>query len=248
MIGLLHRLAARAAATAAGRRPDARLPPGGTGPAFPAAATAAEPAFAAAPRAPAPMPWEAVPPHAGPHVATPLEGSHVETPLPHADPAPSAIPAGPDPRAPFPDAAPRRVDAPVPPRMIDVSIDDGTARSARAESGPEPADRAAVPHPPHATGRDGAVRAVQVVRDPPLMVPLPVANRAPVPGAFAPAAMTAAAAVAPNGVRTEPDEVHIHIGRLEGTAVQDGPAARRRPQPARPPMSLDAYFARRGRG
>lgn len=44
----------------------------------------------------------------------------------------------------------------------------------------------------------------------------------------------------------EPDEIHIHIGRIEVTAMQDIPAPRpRHRQKGQQPMSLDDYLARR---
>jgi hypothetical protein len=47
---------------------------------------------------------------------------------------------------------------------------------------------------------------------------------------------------------SEPNEVHVHIGRIEITAVHQA-APRRRAQTAPPasPMTLDAYLAKRGR-
>lgn len=41
-----------------------------------------------------------------------------------------------------------------------------------------------------------------------------------------------------------PNEVHVHIGRIEVTALQDAPAAKPRTR-GRQPMSLDEYLARR---
>jgi hypothetical protein len=43
--------------------------------------------------------------------------------------------------------------------------------------------------------------------------------------------------------------VHIYIGTVEVTAVHEPAAPRRPPAPAQsqPPMSLDAYFAKRKR-
>jgi hypothetical protein len=47
---------------------------------------------------------------------------------------------------------------------------------------------------------------------------------------------------------TEPTEVHVHIGRIEVTAVHDTPPTRERKRTAPKPMSLDQYLAkRRGR-
>lgn len=42
-------------------------------------------------------------------------------------------------------------------------------------------------------------------------------------------------------------EVHIHIGRIDVTAVQEAPPPRRRAAPAPAPLSLDGYLAQRGR-
>lgn len=44
------------------------------------------------------------------------------------------------------------------------------------------------------------------------------------------------------------NEVHVHIGRIEVTAVREAPAARMRAAKGRSPMSLDEYLARRREG
>ncbi len=43
----------------------------------------------------------------------------------------------------------------------------------------------------------------------------------------------------------EPSEVHVHIGRIEVTAVHEAPPAREKKRAARQPMSLEAYLAKR---
>jgi hypothetical protein len=45
----------------------------------------------------------------------------------------------------------------------------------------------------------------------------------------------------------ETTEVHIHIGRIDVTAVHEAPPRRCKPPPQQAPMSLDAYLARRNR-
>jgi hypothetical protein len=46
----------------------------------------------------------------------------------------------------------------------------------------------------------------------------------------------------------EPNEVHVHIGRIEVTAVHEAPTPRSRPRRGQAPMSLDDYLAKRQRG
>ena len=43
----------------------------------------------------------------------------------------------------------------------------------------------------------------------------------------------------------EPDEVHVHIGRIEITAVQPPAPAKRASRKGQAPLSLDDYLARR---
>lgn len=47
---------------------------------------------------------------------------------------------------------------------------------------------------------------------------------------------------------SEPTEIHVHIGRIEVTAVQEGPTKKPKASPGPKPMSLDEYLARRKRG
>ncbi len=47
---------------------------------------------------------------------------------------------------------------------------------------------------------------------------------------------------------TEPTEVHVHIGRVEVTAVPESSPTRPARRPRREPMSLDDYLAQRQRG
>jgi hypothetical protein len=42
-------------------------------------------------------------------------------------------------------------------------------------------------------------------------------------------------------------EVHVHIGRIDVTAVHDAAQPRRKSPAKAQPTSLDAYFAKRGR-
>jgi hypothetical protein len=51
----------------------------------------------------------------------------------------------------------------------------------------------------------------------------------------------------PAGMSREPDEIQIHIGRIEVTAVPP-PPLRPAPKPANKPLDLRAYLKRRGGG
>jgi hypothetical protein len=53
--------------------------------------------------------------------------------------------------------------------------------------------------------------------------------------------------VAAQAAADEPTEVHIHIGRIEVTAVHEAPAPRTLPSRKQAPMSLDAYLAARSK-
>jgi hypothetical protein len=56
---------------------------------------------------------------------------------------------------------------------------------------------------------------------------------------------SAAAAQMPPAASESPNEVHVHIGRIEVTALQPDAAPKPKPRTARQPMSLDDYLARR---
>jgi len=87
--------------------------------------------------------------------------------------------------------------------------------------------------------------AAHILRDPPLLIRQPIADQ---PSAQA-AVLQAVPRPAGQGIsQPEQADVHIHIGCIEVTAVHEPAASRSRPSPLQPPMSLDAYLAKRGRG
>jgi len=53
--------------------------------------------------------------------------------------------------------------------------------------------------------------------------------------------------LAPAGAADDPTEVHIHIGRIDVTAVHDAPKVRVKPTAKSPSLSLDAYLAGRSK-
>lgn len=79
-------------------------------------------------------------------------------------------------------------------------------------------------------------------RDPPLMLPRRQAAPPPAPTSIAGAAPRPSSAAA-----SEDRDVHIHIGSVEVTALHEAAPPRRRPPAVSSPMSLEAYFAKRGR-
>ncbi|MHA7599835.1 hypothetical protein ACX12L_07820 [Alicycliphilus sp. T452] len=240
MNGLLQRLAARATGSAWTVRSDARLPfAGAPGTVQAQAVEPSEPA--AAPRQAsedrAAMPRQATPPAAEPaHEAGPPaalarqmaaeQDSATTAPRPEQKPA----------------AAPRaKADPAGPPGLGDMAhttetvaaptaarhVPPAHAQSPAAHADPAPLlpagkapETAAAPHARAAAAHPGTPRAPHAL--PPPWLPSP-AQAAP----------------------AEPAEVHVHIGRIEVTAIaQPQPpkhAARERAQP----LSLEAYLARR---
>ena len=79
----------------------------------------------------------------------------------------------------------------------------------------------------------------------------PTGPRAPEPllpsHAAAPTANSVAAMQTPAATSEAPNEVHVHIGRIEVTAVQSSEPPRRKAKAAQQPMSLNDYLARRQR-
>lgn len=73
--------------------------------------------------------------------------------------------------------------------------------------------------------------------------PVVSSRRAPAQGG--PSASGSAGGVAP--AKGAPDEVHVHIGRIEVTAVVEPPAAPPRSRRGPAPMTLDDYLRRRGK-
>jgi hypothetical protein len=272
MNGLLHRLAARAAGSAILVQSNARLPHGGGSLHWTAAAETAQTMPTAAPRS---VREDAMPP-LDPIQPTPVASALPlsDTDLPHAEmavPAHASCPAadgGMQRHTPLPLAEPQIGHEPrpragtvtplaaAPPSDVAMQAVPGSLQV------PTPAQRipitdvplAASPQPPMTVVR----AAPNAVVAPPL-VPAPLLPQAKA-GTAAVATLPAAVAQAirppsgvdvgwPQRVTTVADkatEVHIHIGRIDVTAVQEAPPSRRRP-PQQAPMSLDAYLAARSR-
>lgn len=223
MKGLLHRLAERAAGTAASLRPDARL---SYVDAPPVVAAAEQPELAPADNGspdargsavPAPM-WPAMPAGRTSTAAATGTGRPVFTdqgaaavgPRPHGH---EGRPITPSPAPPLlaraPQAVPSRVTVP-------------------AAQPPTPV--------PHAPGRADSAGHNPVPWDEPvrLVATDAPADAMPMPSLRPSASMPAAA---------EPTEVHVHIGRIEVTAVHEPPEPRRPVTSRAPPVSLQAYLA-----
>ncbi|NMY41041.1 hypothetical protein HBN76_06985 [Pseudomonas sp. WS 5013] len=107
-----------------------------------------------------------------------------------------------------------------------------------------PLQPAAQPSLPPATGSEvGAVLRLPERTLDKLVLPLPLLP-ANLPGA-APAPAASASASASALPAREPDEVHIHIGRIEVTAIQESRPASKPSRKGAAPLSLDDYLARR---
>lgn len=255
MNGLLHRLAARAIGTTVQVRSDARLPFGAIAPRQGDLPDAAEQAFASDVRAPVSnASMASVQPHDESQSGTPAPTT---APSLHQQPA-RRVDALPwvaqtergDVHATQPTAAPlaeRSTSQNLTQPLVDgASGEVAYVTTLQAASRREPDSRSVAAHA-HEALLDGAAR---FIGHPSLLMPLTDSPRSPVSPIGAagaprqPAGLTSSAhAIASD----EPNEVHIHIGRIEITAVHEPAPARRRATATPPPMSLDSYFAKRGR-
>jgi hypothetical protein len=253
--GLLHRLAARAAGATAAVRSDARLPLGRTSFGRDAAHAVAEQSFAVDVRVPAPgasavfaQPRDGLAGDTAPTLTPMLDPPPRRPQTPPADASPSAAP---DTRsaahALLGDASPPNPNPNPPPRLVDSTPADPGHASGRARSTTESAGRSSALPTPEALRSDVAA---PFVREPSLLIPLAVPHPAVPPAITAPA-ITRRPGVTNSTTHAvaseEPSEVHIHIGRIEVTAVHEAAPPRRPPVPRPSPMSLDAYLAKRGR-
>ncbi|HRO54796.1 MAG TPA: hypothetical protein PK043_16715 [Alicycliphilus sp.] len=247
MTGLLQRLAARATGSAWALQSDARLPFAGVT-SSPSGATFLAPGTATAAHPP-PMPAGAIRPHVtrpapAPPVGTQLHPANMATDRPQ--PASTRVPAD---RAPLPQQRPSGLAASVATAAL--------AQAAPHATPPNTPPSAATANVPTPWAVPLAVHA-----DPPPLLPLNAdRNTANTPAASSPPLGKAQpqVAAAPHALRglaqlsahapprSEPPEVHIHIGRIEVTAaVTPEPQAPRRPARERTqPLSLDAYLAQR---
>jgi hypothetical protein len=253
--GLLHRLAARATGTTVQVRSDARLPFGGITPRRGDLLDTAEQASASDVRAPvSSASMASVQPHdelqSGTPAPTTAPSLH-QRPARRADTLPWVAQTEPgDVHAIQPTAAPlaeRSTSQNLTQLLVDgVSGEAAYATTLQAASRHEPDSRSVAAHA-HEALIDGTAR---FIGHPSLLMPLTDSTRSPVSPIGAagaprqPAGLTFSAhAIASD----EPNEVHIHIGRIEVTAVHEAAPARRRATATPPPMSLDSYFAKRGR-
>lgn len=231
MTGLLQRLAARAAGNAWTVRSDARLP-------FHAIAmeTAQEP------EPPMESSARRGPVHrADPHEAPALDaGVHRSRTRPPA-PSPNAIEPGGQ-------QAPQEQ----PPPMVGDMLATHALRA--PVSTPSPAARVAPDAKVAATSTQaqdaspvGPAPSPATRRaDPPPLMPAraPEAGHASSPAQVPP---TVTAWTAARSEATAEPEVHIHIGRIDVTAVHETPRPRAKPRERAQPVSLDAYLAARSR-
>jgi hypothetical protein len=236
--GLLHRLAARATSTAWTLRSDARLPFGAAGaePAQDAVPPLME-AAAAQTRAPVPSRTDALMPdspasgHAGPRPAQAAPvAAQALGPLPA--PAETALPPPPA-RPPQQLAVPRAPPA--------------TRTMEQAEFEPAPLMPAMPTNaPPRIAAEPAALRASQREAPAPLLPLLPQAAAQALARTHSlQAAASAAARSAAPAIASPETEVHIHIGRIDVTALHEAPRPKPRARERAQPVSLDAYLTAR---
>lgn len=233
MSGLLRRLAAQAGGQrgailhAPARLPfqpaperldcgEARLPA-----ALPGAAL---PALMELPASPAITPTAAVPP-ARPHAAAAQRPG--EAPPAPAVQAEESSPVQ-QPRLPEPLLAEQ-------PLNLFIHVPNSPGVPVQETAAPPTESHPAVSRHEAPTRADATPPSPTTPRLPPLLAPMAPAT-APQPRVAPPQA---------EPVPRQPDEVHIHIGRIEVTAIQETAPARREARKGPPPLSLDDYLARR---
>jgi len=270
MKGLLHRLAQRAAGTAATVRSDAALPFGAevqrwqTEPPAPQGQVPAAEVLAAQPavlpvRSPAQPPAPSIAPPASaapPDVSAPAHAAHNDAAsTAPALPASAAARHEPEPTDPGRPAAAAlqplvaaQAGLPLSAVRESAPTEEPAAVVAPVSQPPEPAVGPRAEPPPHAAAPAAEpaspLRAADRWPAPlrPATAPLPVLPAAPATVGRGP--RSAVAAPPPPG--NDPAEVHIHIGRIEVTALPQAAAPRARPPARTPAQSLDAYLALRG--
>lgn len=249
MKGLLHRLAARATGMAVTMRSDARLALGGVGSVHAADAVAGPPSTAETRPAVQSEPTSTT-------VREDASRNHPLSPIVGPPPSdlqsPRADPAGLDADArghvdhALPDAAAVNLSVSAPPRPVEYAVDRDRVNQPRSDPPFASTDRSADPHPPESERPAGAVR---IAREPPLLIPLPATDRRSAAAAITGTVTGPLGGAAQQSGWAEDRDVHIHIGSVEVTAVQEPAPPRRRPVSAgQPPMTLDAYLAKRSRG
>jgi hypothetical protein len=126
-------------------------------------------------------------------------------------------------------AAPARVQPP------DLARDEpdplmGGTPPRRAQAGTPPATTSRHTEPPRLLPPQA-----EVLRQP---APRPATGHGP---------SSTAAGPPPQAATAQETEVHIHIGRIEVTALHEAPRPAARPRERPQPVSLDAYLAARGK-
>jgi hypothetical protein len=170
-------------------------------------------------------------------------------PLPQAAPTAERTPTGAGPLAPEPPQVMVEPGAPLrSEQRVTRSLAAETPAAAR-EALRAPARSATPPDAhvelgePRRAPADRTAASHDAIRDAPPLLPLQRVARFLPPPAVAASTPSPAAAARP--AIEETTEVHVSIGRIEVTAVQEAPPPRREPGRPRKPRSLEEYLARR---
>ncbi len=240
MTGLLQRLAARANGSAWSVRSDARLP-------FAAAGLESAPTLAA--QAPPTEPMPLLQP-AAPTSARPAQPAAAPAAVPSTPTPPSRLQQAPwQAPTPAPSAAPPAQPVPLhsglEPLVSDAPPRPPATRAIRAQQ--EAPASLAKPLAPAAWPVEGAASTQsQPPRDPAPLLPVHTATPlSAMPASPAPYARAATWAGSGPSTPREDTEVHIHIGRIDITAVHEAPKAKPRAREPAQPVSLQAYLAKR---
>lgn len=229
MTGLLHRLAARATGTGWTVRSDVRLPFGAAG---------LEPAQETVPTLmEAPVPERRAPGQTRSQSTRPA--------------APTAPPGRAQP------ARPAQPAAEVPKPLMPTSRQAPGPRTPVTATAPPLPPEFALVAPPAATRTEAPV--LPVARPKPQSPPLgqapepllpprpPAAGRAEQLAQAVPGSAPFALRPAQQAATRRETEVHIHIGRIDVTALHEAPRPKARPRERPQPVSLDAYLAARSK-